>query len=304
MTKTMKPDWIAVDWGTTHLRLWLMTADGQAVQRIDSNKGMAGLRPDHFEPVLIDALRDHLEPGVTLPVVICGMAGSRQGWAEARYVSVPCKPPGIDQATHVPTRDARIDVHILPGIKQDKPADVMRGEETQIAGVMQIDPGFDGIVCLPGTHCKWAHISAGEVVSFRTFLTGEMFALLSEQSVLRHSVADDGWDGDTFTDALDQAMSRPAAVAAELFSLRAEALLTDLDPITARSRLSGLLIGLELAAAKPYWLGQDVRIAGADKIATAYADALSAQAVPVTILDAETVTLAGLTAAYKTLQDA
>ncbi len=304
MTKTMKPDWIAVDWGTTHLRLWLMTADGQAVQRIDSNKGMAGLRPDHFEPVLIDALRDHLEPGVTLPVVICGMAGSRQGWAEARYVSVPCKPPDIDQATHVPTRDARIDVHILPGIKQDKPADVMRGEETQIAGVMQIDPGFDGIVCLPGTHCKWAHISAGEVVSFRTFLTGEMFALLSEQSVLRHSVADDGWDGDTFTDALDQAMSRPAAVAAELFSLRAEALLTDLDPITARSRLSGLLIGLELAAAKPYWLGQDVRIAGAEKIATAYADALSAQAVPVTILDVETVTLAGLTAAYKTLQDA
>ena len=304
MTKTMKPDWIAVDWGTTHLRLWLMTADGQALQRIDSNKGMAGLRPDHFEPVLIDALRDHLEPGVTLPVVICGMAGSRQGWAEARYVSVPCKPPGIDQATHVPTRDARIDVHILPGIKQDKPADVMRGEETQIAGVMQIDPDFDGIVCLPGTHCKWAHISAGEVVSFRTFLTGEMFALLSKQSVLRHSVADDGWDGDAFTDALDQAMSRPAAVAAELFSLRAEALLTDLDPVTARSRLSGLLIGIELAAAKPYWLGQDVRIAGAEKIATAYADALSAQAVPVTILDAETVTLAGLTAAYKTLQDA
>ncbi len=304
MTKTMKPDWIAVDWGTTHLRIWLMTADGQALERIDSNKGMAGLRPDHFEPVLIDALRDHLEPGVTLPVVICGMAGSRQGWAEARYVSVPCKPPSIDQATHVPTRDARIDVHILPGIKQDKPADVMRGEETQIAGVMQIDPDFDGIVCLPGTHCKWAHISAGEVVSFRTFLTGEMFALLSEQSVLRHSVADDGWDGDAFTDALDQAMSRPAAVAAELFSLRAEALLTDLDPVTARSRLSGLLIGIELAAAKPYWLGQDVRIAGAAKIATAYADALSAQAVPVTILDAETVTLAGLTAAYKTLQDA
>ena len=304
MTNSAKPDWIAADWGTTHLRIWLMSDDGTVLDRIDSTKGMSGLRQDHFEPVLIDCLRGYLDPGSTLPVVICGMAGSRQGWAEARYVGVPCTPPGIDTATRVDTRDARIDVRILPGVKQDQPADVMRGEETQIAGVIKLDPKFDGIVCLPGTHCKWAHISAGEIVSFRTFLTGELFALLAEKSVLRHSVAECGWDDDAFAEALDRAMTRPAAVSADLFSLRAEALLSDLSPTIARARLSGLLIGLELAAARPYWLGQDVRIVGSENIAKPYADALSAQAVPVSILDAETVTLAGLTASYQALTDA
>jgi phosphonate metabolism protein PhnN/1,5-bisphosphokinase (PRPP-forming) len=92
----------------------------------------------------------------------------------------------------------RLSVHVAPGLRQGKPADVMRGEETQIAGFLALNPNWDGVICLPGTHSKWVHISAGEVVSFQTFLTGEMFALLSQASVLRHGMQGDGWDDAAF----------------------------------------------------------------------------------------------------------
>ncbi|WP_372835491.1 2-dehydro-3-deoxygalactonokinase, partial [Puniceibacterium confluentis] len=197
----------------------------------------------------------------------------------------------------VGTSDPRLRVRILPGVKQEHPADVMRGEETQIAGFLALNPGYDGIICLPGTHCKWAHVSAGEIVSFRTFMTGELFALLSRQSVLRHSVPASGWDEGAFADAVDRVMSRPESLAASLFGLRAEALLHDLDGTAARSRLSGLLIGAELAAAKPYWLGQQVALLGDTAIAAPYRAALMAQSVPVTLADAERMTLEGLKAA-------
>ena len=304
------PAWVAVDWGTTHLRLWLMDGQGGVLGRAASDKGMGRLTPDAFEPALIEALAGHLPPpgAAPLTVICCGMAGSRQGWAEARYRAVPCAPPGLAEATRVATRDARLSVHLLPGLSQATPADVMRGEETQIAGFLAMEPGFDGVICLPGTHCKWAHISAGEVVSFRTFMTGEIFALLAGQSVLRHSVGGAEANDDTSTDgafraAVPQVMSRPAALAGDLFTLRAEALLDGLDPACARARLSGLLIGAELAAARPYWLGRDVVILGASGIAGAYATALAAQGLTPRRAEAEAATLNGLRAAYAQLKE-
>ncbi|MEL6617622.1 MAG: 2-dehydro-3-deoxygalactonokinase [Pseudomonadota bacterium] len=287
--------WIAVDWGTSHLRAWLMDARGQVMERRQSDDGMGGLDRAGFEPALRALVGDALDA----PVLACGMVGSRQGWAEAPYATVPCAPPGAAEAVRVAGID--LDVRILPGVKQLKPADVMRGEETQIAGFMATHPEFDGVIALPGTHTKWVHVSAGEIVSFRTAMTGEMFGLFSKHSVLRHSMGA-GWDDDAFADGVDQAMSRPEGLAAALFSLRAESLLNDLPGNQARARLSGLLIGAELAAMRPYWLGQAVALVGADALVTAYATALQAQAVPVQKAAAEAMTLAGLTAAYTQLQ--
>jgi len=281
--------WIAVDWGTSHLRAWLMGREGAVIERRQSDAGMGTLTRDGFEP----ALRALVGDALPAPVLACGMVGSRQGWAEAPYASVPCPPPGAAQAVQVPG----LDVRILPGVKQVKPADVMRGEETQIAGYLATHPGFDGVICLPGTHTKWVHISAGEIVSFRTAMTGEMFALLSTQSVLRHSMGT-GWDAASFHSGVDQAISKPEALAAALFSLRAEGLLDGLNPDAARARLSGLLIGAELAAMRPYWLGQQVALIGAESLSRAYADALSAQSVPCHSAGVEDMTLAGLTAAW------
>ncbi len=289
------PSWIAVDWGTSHLRAYAMGQNGVLGER-NSDDGMGKLTRDAFEPALLSLIADWLTPGGT-DVIVCGMAGARQGWIEAGYARVPCPAIGGSAMTRAPTRDPRLRVQIVPGLSQDRPADVMRGEETQIAGALALNPGFDGVICLPGTHSKWAHVSAGEVVSFQTFMTGELFALLSTQSVLRHSLAPEGWDAEAFDSGLSDALSRPDRLAAQLFSLRAEGLLHGLDPVAARSRLSGLLIGAELAAARPYWLGQPVLVVGAAALSGAYAGALSAQGAQPRQLDDKACTLAGLTAA-------
>lgn len=286
------PNWIAVDWGTTHLRATAM-GDAGPMAHAESNAGMGNLKPAEFETALLALIGPWLVAPNTA-VLACGMVGSRQGWAEAKYRAVPCTPVEAQALTRVATTDPRITVHIAPGLRQENPADVMRGEETQIAGALTLTPDFDGVFCLPGTHSKWVHISAGEVVSFQTFLTGELFALLSGQSVLRHSIAAEGFDADAFDVAVSDALSRPERIAARLFTLRADSLLNNANPVAARSRLSGLLIGIELAAAKPYWLGQPVTLIGAPQLCGHYASALQAQGLDPSVLSASDCTLAGL----------
>lgn len=294
----IKPDWIAVDWGTTHLRAWAMSNDGVVLGAVTSDEGMGKLSATAFEPALLKIIENWLVDGKTTPVVSCGMVGSRQGWIEAPYQVAPCEPIANSPLARAHTTDARIEFFVVPGIKQNAPADVMRGEETQIAGLIAHEPDFDGVACLPGTHTKWVRISAGEIVHFSTYLTGELFSLLSTQSVLRHSIAQSGWDEAAFKDAIDDAITKPSAISARLFSLRSEALISDLSPETARARLSGYLIGLELSAARQYWLGQKVVIIGDEKISDAYYNAISAQGWAPEKHDAQLMTLAGLSSAY------
>lgn len=265
-----------------------------------SGDGMAGLSPKAFEPALLKLISGWLGPEPT-PVVACGMVGARQGWVEVPYATVPTTP--LVRPVQIETASPALSVHIIPGLKQPNPADIMRGEETQIAGFLALNPGWDGVICMPGTHTKWVHLSAGEIVSFQTFMTGELFATLGQHSVLRHSIADTGWDEPAFLEAIDDAMSKPERLAARLFSLRANDLLNGQPKTIARARLSGLLIGAELAAARPYWLGQNLAIIGADETTAAYASALTRQGVPATLADATRMTLAGLTAAHRLMKD-
>ena len=302
MTDQIKPDWIAVDWGTTNLRAFAMRKGAMIAEAV-SDDGMGKLARDAFEPALISLITPWLSSTRQTPVIACGMVGSRQGWFEAPYRTTPCTPLDPSALVTVPTSDPRITVAIVPGLRQNKPADVMRGEETQIAGALALNSGFDGVFCLPGTHSKWVHVSAGEVISFQTFMTGELFALLSEHSVLRHGMAGGGWDDAAFDAALSDALSRPEKIAANLFSLRAEGLLAGLTPAAARARLSGLLIGVELAAAKPYWLGQPVAIIGADALSATYARAITAQGTTPKLIPAADTVLAGLTLAHKTVME-
>lgn len=292
----MNTDWIAVDWGTSNLRVWAMGPKG-ILASASSDDGMGSLDRDGFEPALLRLIEPWLTADRCVEIVACGMVGSRQGWFEAPYRATPCT--ALDPASLVtaPTHDPRIAVRLIPGLKQVRHADVMRGEETQIAGVLALNPGFDGVICLPGTHSKWVHVSAGEVVSFQTYMTGELFALLSTQSVLRHGMTGNGWDEAAFDLALSDALSRPDRIGAKLFALRAEGLIAGLSPAAARSRLSGLLIGVELAAAKPFWLGQQVAIVGSEALSRSYERALTAQAVEPRVIGATEATLAGLTAA-------
>ncbi|EAR49891.1 putative 2-dehydro-3-deoxygalactonokinase [Oceanicola granulosus HTCC2516] len=283
----MSERWVACDWGTSSLRVWAMEG-ATALDEAHSARGMGTLAPEQFAEAL-----DEVAPAEwSGPVIACGMVGARQGWVEAAYAAVPC-PPLPDGLTRAP--GAR-EVLIIPGLSQSDPPDVMRGEETQVAGFLALNPGWDGVLCLPGTHTKWVHVSAGEVVSFRTAMTGEMFALLSTRSVLRHSM-EEGWSDEAFLAAADVTLSRPERLLSDLFALRAGALLTGAGD--ARARLSGLLIGAELAATRPFWLGQQVAVIGADALARSYVTALDAQGAPATQAKGDAVTLAGLTAAWR-----
>ncbi|MFN3276794.1 MAG: 2-dehydro-3-deoxygalactonokinase [Paracoccus hibiscisoli] len=288
----MTIDWIAADWGTTNLRLWAMSGRSPVEAR-NSDQGMASLTPDQFADVLAQAT----EGWPAVPVIACGMVGSRQGWVEAPYAAVPC--PATPRMVAVPGDPGGRPVRIICGIRQDTPADVMRGEETQIAGLLALSPEFDGIACLPGTHTKWVRISAGEICNFKSFMTGEIFGLLAEQSVLRHSVGAGACDPTVFAGAVSDAMARPERGFAGLFQLRAESLLADLDPAEARARLSGTLIGWELAAARPWWLGCDLTIIGAPALSALYAEALTAQGLAPARMSVADATLAGLAAAHR-----
>ena len=294
-------DWIAVDWGTTRLRAWAMAEDGTMRAEASSGDGMGGLSRDGFEPALLRLIEPWLGARPT-PVLACGMVGSRQGWAEAPYRAVPARPSDLPPVP-VATRDARIRVSIVPGLSQATPPDVMRGEETQVAGFLAQSPGFDGVLCLPGTHTKWVRLSADEVVSFQSYMTGELFDLLAGRSVLRHSVAAPEIDMTAFADAVSETLSRPERLAQRLFSIRAENVLAGLGPEAARGRLSGLLIGVELAGARPYWLGQDVAVAGAPALARLYATALASQGVDARTLDAGPLTRLGLAHARTRLRE-
>ncbi|MCK0167994.1 2-dehydro-3-deoxygalactonokinase [Jannaschia sp. S6380] len=286
--------WIAVDWGTTSLRAMLMEGERTIGTRA-SEDGMGRLTRETFEPSLLNLIGDWLD-GPT-EIVCCGMVGARQGWAEAAYRTAPCTPLG-GELTRVETRDNRLRVSIVPGIRQTSPhPDVMRGEETQIAGILRDDSDFDGVACLPGTHTKWVHVSAGEVVSFRTVMTGELFETVARHTVLRHSLGGDAFDDDAFLGAVSDTLSRPEALSARLFELRAADLLHGQDAAKGRGLLSGLLIGSELAATKPWWLGRDVVVTGAPGISRVYDLALRAQGLTPRLLPADDMTLAGLAAA-------
>ena len=179
----------------------------------------------------------------------------------------------------------------------------MRGEETQIAGVLLGSPDFDGVVCLPGTHTKWADVRNGEVIGFKTFMTGELFDLLPRHSILRHSAAGADWDEAAFEAAVAEALAAPHALMAGLFGLRAEAILNKASAGFCRARLSGLLIGSELAAARPLWDGRPVKLVGENKLAALYRRALVLAGGTAECLDGEATTLNGLRAAYRAIEE-
>lgn len=287
---------IAADWGTSNLRIWGIDHRGQVIDTINNGKGMASLIPSEFEPYLISLIESWLpkEGNAKCPIIICGMAGAKNGWKEAAYLKAPCPPINKKKIIQVETEDQRISVSIVPGIMQTAPPDVMRGEETQIAGYLSKNPDFDGIICLPGTHTKWVHISANEIVSFKTFMTGEIFLSLSERSILKSSVQSNDFDSTSFLEAFEDTYSNPALLSSKLFGLRAADLLENTSTKFLKSKLSGYLIGCELAGAKSYWLGQNIIMIGNNDLCILYQKALKKLGINTTIESTQNVTLNGL----------
>ncbi len=303
----IKADWIAVDWGTTHIRVWAMTKAGEVLANGLSDKGMNQLSPDAFEPALLELIEHWLPKDRTIKVIACGMVGAKQGWVEASYQNVPCYPAKDMTLTKASTLDPRIECFILPGLMQASPVDIMRGEECQIAGLISDDAAFDAVVCLPGTHAKWVRVVRGEVKNFSTYMTGELFSLLSEHSVLRHSINTDKHNSALsdphFFAGVAQAVKDPQLFSAQLFSIRAQSIASDLDAVHARSTLSGLLIGAELAATEDLWRKHKVTLIGSKVLAGLYEKALQMLGAHSVVVNANEMTLAGLALAYKQISN-
>jgi 2-dehydro-3-deoxygalactonokinase len=290
----------AVDWGTSSFRLWFVDAMGRVVAERRSQEGMVAAGKLGFPAVL----RSHLDAvgaAERLPVIICGMAGARQGWVEAGYVDTPA-PLGSVSAQAVSVPGQCRDVRILPGIAQrefDAP-DVMRGEETQLLGAFGPSGIGDGLVCMPGTHSKWVTLRAGTVTHFATFMTGELFGAISRETILSHAVAGapDALDHGAFRSAVLAAFDAPATTANLLFRVRSRQLLFGGSPSAARETISGTLIGLELAAGLAQGVAADgVILLAAAPLATLYQAAFDALSVQVQRIDADAAVLCGLSRA-------
>ena len=242
--------YVAVDWGTSSFRLWLIDRAGNVLGERRSHEGMVAAGKPGFATVL----QSHLEAvgaAHELPVVVCGMAGARQGWVEAGYVDTPAPLASIlKHAVVVPGQDR--DIRILPGIAQRRPAapDVMRGEETQLLGALGVDAAGEAVVCLPGTHSKWVRVNGGTVERFATFMTGELFDVVSRETILSHAVtgADDAVDIDAFKSAVTVAVRDACARRQSAFPGAIGSASLRRHVSAAREKISGTLIGLELAA--------------------------------------------------------
>jgi 2-dehydro-3-deoxygalactonokinase len=261
---------IAIDWGTSRLRLYLLGADGTVRERRGSDAGIASLGGAGFDEALAPLLAGWPE---NLPLLMCGMIGSRQGILEAPYLACPADPASLARAL-VPVTIAGRAAHIVPGLSCDPP-DVMRGEETLILGA-----GISGgLACLPGSHSKWVRVQAGIVTGFRTYLTGELFAAVVHHTIVgRLMDSDDPADWPDFFDHGVTAAREPrAALTAQLFMVRAAGLLGRLPTRGLRPFASGLLIGHEILGEAPAGL---VTLIGEGPLMARYARALDSFRVP------------------------
>lgn len=295
--------WLGVDWGTSNVRAWGVDAAGVTVFSRSSDEGMSRIAAPDYPRVLSDLAGDaERSPSRPLEVVICGMAGARQGWREAPYLEAPADLAGLALAAVVPEgSDPDLRVRILPGVCQKVTGheDVMRGEETQLLGLSTLQPGFSGLVVLPGTHCKWAEVAGRRLLRFGTAMTGEVFEALAAHTVLRHSLAGEADTNEVdagFEEGLAAGLAAPQRLLGQLFRVRSAALLSARSPGWCKGHLSGLLIGSEIAGFSD-WGSGEVALLGSASLCGLYARGLTAMGRTSRVIEAAEATRAGLSTA-------
>jgi 2-dehydro-3-deoxygalactonokinase len=257
------PCLIALDWGTSSLRAFLMASGGEIIDQRSSPHGIQNLPEPGvpgFEHAFALVSSDWLARWPSLPVVAGGMVGSAQGWREAPYVTCPADTHVLaSQAAAVETKGG-VRVLLAPGVLYDPvdaAPDVIRGEEIQIAGALSGRPEWAkrALVVLPGTHSKWVEVEDGRITRFFTYMTGELFAVLRKHSILGRLMpdakpADAAAASEGFAAGIATARkSLPGDLVHQLFSTRTLGLTRRLPAEALADYLSGLLIGHELVSA-------------------------------------------------------
>lgn len=290
---------IAGDWGTSRLRLYLCDPAGNVLAR---GAGEGASVPDcagRFAAAVTPWDKAH---GV-LPAVLAGMVGSSIGWREVPYLKCPAKPSAIADAAARFEADGRA-IAILPGLscrgKTGAP-DVLRGEETQILGALRLHPQLTKgrhLLCLPGTHTKWVAVSDGAVSQFQTALSGELFELLRRHSVLARDSGEVDGQSPAFALGLESARQK-ADLLHLLFSARSRAVTGEMAKEDAASYLSGLVLGKDVATALALFdVDGPVQLICTPLLAALYGKALAAYDVKTAVIDGDRAALAGLVHAH------
>lgn len=281
--------YIAVDWGTTNRRGYRVGANGQCDAEFEDGRGITSVERGGF-PKAVAEIREQLGD---LPLMMAGMIGSNRGWIEAPYVPCPAGPQTLaEHLVLIPEERAAI----VPGLSfwDGERADVIRGEEVQLFGAVArglIPP--DCLVCHPGTHNKWARLEGGRAISFRTVMTGELFSLLKEKSILSDWLQNDVQAGEAFRRGARRGLAG-GTLTAELFSVRAGVLLGKLRPDDAASFTSGLLIGGDVRAGLSDADDREIIVMGRPELTRLYATALQEAGHEVREVDGERAFLAGI----------
>lgn len=239
------PHLIAVDWGTTRLRAWLVDETGAILEGTSADEGIMAVPAGGFAAVLRRHVGGWLDRHPRLPVMMAGMVGSRNGWAEAPYLACPAGPADLSGAILELDLGDGAKASIVPGLTCRDSAglpDVMRGEETKLAGCGV----SDGLVVMPGTHAKWAWLARGRVERFTTYMTGDVFGALREHTILG-KLAEAPADEAGFARGLAAARAG-GFITHKAFAARTLVLMGEMPGAQVEPFLSGLLIGEEVSA--------------------------------------------------------
>lgn len=292
---------IGVDWGTTNCRAMKIAADGTVIDERTAPNGILNVASGDFAAALQGQVGDWIAAAPKATVLMCGMIGSRQGWVEAPYAPVPADVDDLARRL-VAVKAMGRTLRIVPGVSGPALSgghDVMRGEETQVFGVVAASPPLASrrLICLPGTHSKWV-VAEGDgarwrIARFATFMTGEAFAVLKRNSILGRLMQEGPDDTAAFDDGLARS-GGSGGLLHHLFMVRTEGLFEVKSPTALSSFMSGLLIGHELRAALA-WAGEEpIALVGAPDLSRLYARALSGLARRSEIVSSEAASARGL----------
>jgi 2-dehydro-3-deoxygalactonokinase len=286
-----EPAVIAIDWGTTRFRAYLVGKAGTLLATVSSDEGISSAAASDFSQILAARCGEWFAKFPQLPVLMAGMIGSRNGWKEVPYVVCPATAAEIIAGIQKVSISSGRAGGIVPGLiwHDEGVADVIRGEETKIVGT-----GLEsGVAVLPGTHCKWARIAKGQVTEFRTYMTGEFYGLLRDHSVMR-LLAEEPEKSSGFFRGL-AATARAGGLLHQAFEARTSVLDAKMEGREVGPFLSGLLIGHEVRSALgPAGRPQRVTLVAEGVLAQNYAQALKREKVEAEIVSPQACFTAGM----------
>jgi 2-dehydro-3-deoxygalactonokinase len=279
---------LAIDWGTTSFRAYRLDPAGRIVDTRSAPAGILAVEGGQFAAVIEQQAGDWIAGGET-PVVMSGMIGSRQGWIEVPYATCPA---GLDEIAAGMRKVAweHGEVWIAPGLTCRDDAgvpDVIRGEETQILGILDRIGAGRHTICLPGTHSKWVEVENSRIVRFSTHMTGETFAMFKAHSILGRMMTDGVTDRNAFADGVRRS-ANAGGMLHHLFGVRSRGLFGELPDTASAWYLSGLLIGHEIHSAG--FSGQPVHLLCTPQLADVYRQALDLLGLESRTLDSDAVT--------------